>query len=101
MKMTTSFNVHVLEERGVSVNATEEELYSKVHVNEPVKREGRRRYPPKEEKVLSRAIMKHTPKEETEPIKLTPSTESSSSVRSTPKSDGEQKKEPRRVEQGR
>lgn len=66
MKSSGSMNAHVLEERGVRVNGTEEELYSKVHVNEPSKN-SRRYVPPKEEKVLSRAIMKPAPKEE--PVK--------------------------------
>lgn len=80
MKSSSSMNAHVLEERGVRVNGTEEELYSKVHVNEPAK-SNRRYAPPKEEKVLSRAIMKPAPKEPMkepmkepvkEPVKETP-----------------------------
>lgn len=85
MKSSGSMNAHVLEERGVRVNGTEEELYSKVHVNEPSKN-NRRYVPPKEEKVLSRAIMKPAPKEEPvkEPVKET-SESAKSPVKESPK----------------
>ena len=64
MKMAGSTNTHILEERGVTVNIDDEELYSKVHVPEATPRRERRRSSTKEEKVLSRSIMKHVPKEE-------------------------------------
>ena len=64
MKMAGSTNTHILEERGVTVNIDDEELYSKVHVPEATPRRERRRSSTKEEKVLSQSIMKHVPKEE-------------------------------------
>ena len=88
MKMAGSTNTHILEERGVTVNIGDEELYSKVHVTEATPRRERHRSSTKEEKVLSRSIMKHVPKEEKEVPSLnspTKSTSSSSSRHSTAK----------------
>ena len=50
MKMAGSTNTHILEERGVTVNIDDEELYSKVHVPEATPRRERRRSSIKEEK---------------------------------------------------
>lgn len=83
MKMAGSTNTHILEERGVTVNIGDEELYSKVHVTEATPRRERHRSSTKEEKVLSRSIMKHVPKEEKEVPSLNSPTKSTSSSSSS------------------
>ena len=58
-KMDGTSNLHLLEERGFEVDAGEEEMYSKVHSYRAGKRDAHRKHP-KEEKVLSRSIMRHS-----------------------------------------
>ena len=82
MKMAGSTNTHILEERGVTVNIGDEELYSKVHVTEATPRRERHRSSTKEEKVLSRSIMKHVPKEEKDISSNNSPTKSTSSISS-------------------
>lgn len=60
MKSNDETNLHMREERGMSVNMDEEELYSRVHTSERPRRRGHPA-PPREEKVLSRSIMQKVP----------------------------------------
>ena len=60
MKSNDETNLHMREERGMSVAGDEEELYSRVHTSERPRRRGHPA-PPREEKILSRSIMQKVP----------------------------------------
>ena len=60
MKSNDETNLHMREERGMSVTGDEEELYSRVHTSERPRRRGHPA-PPREDKVLSRSIMQKVP----------------------------------------
>ena len=71
MKSNDETNLHMREERGMSVTGDEEELYSRVHTSERPRRRGHPA-PPREEKVLSRSIMQKVPPTESPKAPLAP-----------------------------
>lgn len=71
MKSNDETNLHMREERGMSVTGDEEELYSRVHTSERPRRRGHPA-PPREEKVLSRSIMQKVPLTESPKAPVTP-----------------------------
>lgn len=91
MKSNDETNLHMREERGMSVTGDEEELYSRVHTSERPRRRGHPA-PPREEKVLSRSIMQKVPPTESPKAPAAPVAPVAPVAPATPATSGETRK---------
>lgn len=91
MKSNDETNLHMREERGMSVTGDEEELYSRVHTSERPRRRGHPA-PPREEKVLSRSIMQKVPPTESPVAPVAPVAPVTPVAPATPATSGETRK---------
>lgn len=91
MKSNDETNLHMREERGMSVTGDEEELYSRVHTSERPRRRGHPA-PPREEKVLSRSIMQKVPPTESPKAPVAPVAPVAPATPATPATSGETRK---------
>ena len=91
MKSNDETNLHMREERGMSVTGDEEELYSRVHTSERPRRRGHPA-PPREEKVLSRSIMQKVPPTESPKAPAAPVAPVTPVAPATPATSGETRK---------
>lgn len=91
MKSNDETNLHMREERGMSVTGDEEELYSRVHTSERPRRRGHPA-PPREEKVLSRSIMQKVPPTESPKAPVAPVAPLTPVTPATPATSGETRK---------
>ena len=91
MKSNDETNLHMREERGMSVTGDEEELYSRVHTSERPRRRGHPA-PPREEKVLSRSIMQKVPPTESPKAPVAPVAPVTPVTPATPATSGETRK---------